>query len=277
MEPALLSPGEGLGTGMNWSPETHVVVSTLRALVRAESRSEAASLLQTAVTQLGGGIIPAREATGSDLPVDVSLGVGVPLVVRPPDDSAAALFLTSHIASIVEDAVSAARRSDRYQRETVRATIDILTKVSSRAEIGARLGSSVPGDVVCLLDLDNFKVLNDTRGHAAGDAALSQFGALLLASIRDDDFVGRSGGDEFVVVLRGAPMDVAYRRLRLLANKWRISGHLSTSVSVGIAAVDPRGGAVANRAADRAMYRAKRSGRGLVEMAQPDDYTEVES
>jgi diguanylate cyclase (GGDEF)-like protein len=255
-------------------PEADVVLTALRALLRIETRADAATALQVAVRRLGGEIVPARGADTSDLPVDVSLGIGEPLVVRVPRDASARQFLVAHISSLVEDAVWAASRSDRNQRDVARATIDALTKVGSRAEVGARLGRSTRGDVVCVLDLDHLKVVNDTRGHQAGDTILKRFGTLLLGSIRDDDFAGRSGGDEFVTVLSGIPIEVASERMRFLVRKWRVSGHHSNTVSVGVAMVDDRGGAAAAVAADRAMYRAKRSGRGAVEVAAPDDYPE---
>lgn len=254
-----------------------VLVATLRALLRARSRPEAADVLQSAIRQLGGAIVPAREAGESDLPVDVSLGVGEPLVVRPPHDESAAQFLTAHVAELLEDAAWAALRSDQHQRATMRASIDTLTRVASRAEIGPRLGLSVSGDAVCLLDLDNFKRLNDTRGHQAGDLTLQSLGALLLDHIRDVDFAGRYGGDEFAIVLRSTTAEVACGRMRVLAERWFSSGDHGTSISVGVAGIDPRGGAVAVGAADRALYRAKRSGRGRVEQAVPDDYAEVGS
>ena len=270
-------PSRAVASGPVSCDERDVVVATLRALLRATSRAEAARLLQEAVVQLGGEVVPAREAGESDLPVDVSLGVGEPLVVRLPDDPPAARFLAAHAASIVEDALCAALRSDRHEREAVRATTDTLTRVASRAEIGPRLGVAAPGDVVCLLDLDHFKRLNDTRGHPAGDATLQAFGALLLAYVRDVDFVGRYGGDEFVIVLRDTPVDIAYRRMQLLGDTWRSSGDHGTGVSIGVAPVDERGGAVAVRAADVALYRAKRSGRGGVERSRTGDDTEVGS
>lgn len=275
----LSRPVEARALETAWLPhETDVIVSSLQALLRAESRAEAAAVLQETITHLGGTVVPVTESEAamatamSDLPVDVSLGVGEPRAVRLPDDPVTALFLASHLDWIIEDAQAAAHRSDRHQRETLRATTDILTQVASRTEIDAQLGLSAPGDVVCVLDLDNFKLLNDLQGHAAGDAALRLFGSLIRGSIREGDSVGRSGGDEFVVVLRAIPVDTANARMRLLASKWRISGRHSTSVSVGIAVVDPRGGTVASEAADRAMYRAKRAGRGLVEVAVLDDY-----
>lgn len=258
-----------------WPNEIQVIVSTLRALLRAGSRAEAAELLQGAVRQLGGDLIPAGESDHGDLPVDVSLGVGDPLVVRLPNDDSEAQFLTAHLPSIIEDALCAARRSDLSRRETLRAPTDALRQVASRAEISSRIAVAAPGDALCLLDLDNYQQLNVTEGDFAGDNALREFGVLLLGSVRRDDFVGRTGGGEFVVLLRDSTTEGACRRMRFLANKWLISGHRGTSVSIGIAAVDHRGGPVASAAADRTKGRAKGSGRGLVELAGPDDYIDV--
>lgn len=272
-ESAPLRPLTGPSGGNDLPPELSVIVLALRAFLRSETRRDVATALQATIEQLGGTVIPARGAGVADLPVDVSLGVGQLMVVRPPEDESEARFLVQQLPSLVEDALTAARRSDRYERETLRATVDDLTKVATHAEVGARIGLAGPGDVVCVLDLDDFKLLNDTHGHSAGDAALRRFGSLLRETVREDDFVGRSGGDEFVVVLRSITLDVAYGRMRMLSNKWRISGgHHGGSVSVGIATVDLRGGDVAAGAADRAMYRAKRSGRGLVERTVFEDY-----
>ena len=260
----------------SWSHETHVIVSTCRALLRAESRGEAAALLQAAVGHLGGEVIAAREADDVDLPVDVSLGVGEPLAVRLPDNESSSQFLIAHLGAVVEDALWAALRSDRYQREAVLAAADTMAKVVSREEIAYRVEVSVPGDAVCVLDLDTYTLLNDTQGVLTEDAAFREFGALLLSSTRRDDVVGRSAEDGFVVLLRDTPTEGASRRMRFIANKWVLSGRHEISVSAGIATVDPWGGAVAVRAADKAMSRAKRSGRGLVELAVSDDYTEVQ-
>ena len=259
----------------SWSHETHVIVSTCRALLRAESRGEAAALLQAAIGHLGGEVIPAREAEAADLPVDVSLGVGEPLGVRLPDNESSAQFLIAHVGSVVEDALWAARRSDRHQREAALATEDTVSKVVSREEIAHLVDASVPGDAVCVLDLDTDKLLDDAQGVLAGETVLREFGALLLASTRRDDVVGRSAEDGFVVLLRDTPTEGACRRMRFIANKWVISGRHGIGVSAGIATVDPRGSAVTLRAADTAMNRAKSSGRGLVELAGSDDYTEV--
>jgi diguanylate cyclase (GGDEF)-like protein len=250
-----------------------VALAATRALLNATTRTEAAAVLHTAVHDLGGAVLPARLAGPNALPVDVSLGAGEPHVVAVDPVSPAASRLAQHLPLLVRDAGMAAERAEQVARETSRAATDPLTGVASRGEIARRLAAVAPGDVVCLLDLDGFKRLNDTRGHAAGDDALRELGALLRASVRDGDFCGRYGGDEFLVVLAATPVASASERMAALAARWAEHGR-GTSVSVGVAPVDASGGAVATAAADRAMYRAKRLGGGRAECARRADYDE---
>jgi diguanylate cyclase (GGDEF)-like protein len=247
-------------------------LAATRALLHAFSRDEVALILRTAVDDLGGAVVPARIATDGALPVDVSLGVGEPAVVEIASDDPAYDRLMRHLTALVHDAHAAATRVDLSHRQERRATVDGLTGVASRGEVGLRLGRAVPGDVVCAIDLDGFKELNDLRGHAAGDEALRDFGLLLRQSIRTDDFAGRNGGDEFTLVLRAADTTGARGRMAELIARWSALGAHGTTASVGVAEVDARGGAAAARAADAALYRAKRAGRGRVALAGPEDY-----
>jgi diguanylate cyclase (GGDEF)-like protein len=248
------------------------VLAATRAFLGARTRAECAAILHTAVNDLGGGVVPARYAMNDVIPVDVSLGEGEPCLVVADPHGPAALRLAHHLGPLVEDALLAAARCDETERNAVRAAVDPLTGVASRAEIGRRLGVAEPGDAVCLLDLDGFKRLNDTQGHAAGDRALREFGRLLRLVVRATDFCGRYGGDEFLVVLAGTPLDVAYERMTRLMTSWAGRPDHGTSVSVGVALVDGRGATLAAAAADRALYRAKRLGRDRVELATAEDY-----
>lgn len=259
-------PGRGYATRADddTSGDATVLAAT-RALLLAETRDDVVRVLRTAVHDLGGGIVPARLATGTSLPVDVSLGVGEPRVVLVEPMTEACDRLSRHLPALVEDAHVAAARCDRAQREHRRAAHDTLTGVATRSELGPRLSAAQPGDVVCVLDLDGFKRLNDTQGHAAGDAALRSFGSLLRASVRGDDFCARYGGDEFVVVTT-APLDAVRERMAALVEAWADRPDHGTTVSVGIAVVGPDGAPAAVVAADRAMYRAKRLGRARVEV-----------
>jgi len=249
-----------------------VALAAARALLRVDTRAEAAAVLHAAVRELGGRVVPAVVDDPEALAVDVSLGLGEPCVVVPAEQSAGILQrLRRQLPPVVEDAQAAAARCDRYQRQARRARTDALTGLAVRGEIDARLAGATDADVICLMDLDGFKTLNDTRGHAAGDRALRRFGKLLRSHVRDVDFVGRYGGDEFLLIFVGIPLAVAVERMGELVLTWA-TGDPGMGVSIGVSQVDERGAAIATAAADRALYRAKRAGGGVVQLAKAGDY-----
>lgn len=135
-----------------------------------------------------------------------------------------------------------------------------------------------PGPLTLLvLDADHFKRINDGHGHAAGDEALKLIAATLLAATRQYDLVGRIGGEEFAVLLRGAAPDeaslVAERIVSAvrLADFRRAGRPVPLSVSVGIATLQPGldlDGLFAR--ADAALYAAKRAGRGRSRLAETE-------
>jgi diguanylate cyclase (GGDEF)-like protein len=242
-----------------------VALAAARSLMRAESRDEAARLLRSAVAALGGQVVPAWEGRRDALPPDLSLGIGQPVVAVPLSD-AARTRLTLALPAIVEDALTAAAGCDSHAHQAWRASVDELTGVANRREILPRLRAAKSGDVICILDLDHFKQLNDAQGHIAGDEALRRLGRLLRDRTRTGDFVGRYGGDEFVLVMPATPIPVAIRRLRDLSRDF-CRGQGGLSLSGGVASVDERGGMTAVDAADQAMYRAKARGRGRIEVS----------
>jgi len=124
-----------------------------------------------------------------------------------------------------------------------------------------------------MLDLDHFKDFNDMHGHAAGDAVLKKLGMLLHQHTRREDVACRLGGEEFVLILPGAPSDVAARRSEEIRQAIRHAtveseGRRleSASISVGVACFPEHGttGETLLAAADQALYRAKREGRDRV-------------
>jgi diguanylate cyclase (GGDEF)-like protein len=129
---------------------------------------------------------------------------------------------------------------------------------------------------VVLLDLDHFKLLNDTYGHAAGDEVLMRFAELLTSTLRRSDIVSRHGGEEFVAVMPDMSADGARARIEALLAAFQVPTPLAgrkrsprTTFSAGIA-VYPGHGATLEQLllrADRALYAAKDMGRARVELA----------
>ena len=129
---------------------------------------------------------------------------------------------------------------------------------------------------VAEIDLDNFKQLNDTHGHQAGDEVLREFGALLTQRARVSDLVCRVGGEEFCILFEDATMEIAVTRLEEILEAFRehefaigpnvVSG---LTFSAGVALFPGDGGAPEEllRRADKRLYEAKRSGRGKVASA----------
>jgi diguanylate cyclase (GGDEF)-like protein len=161
---------------------------------------------------------------------------------------------------------------------------DALTGLPNRALFIDRTKQAISerrqdGPIAALfIDLDGFKPINDTYGHAVGDALLRAVSARLLESMRPGDYVSRFGGDEFLVLCKGlrhAPdaLAVADRIQKYIAEPFEVDGKfLSVGTSIGVALVDDN----ANHAealihnADLAMYRAKQCGRGRIEQFTPD-------
>lgn len=163
-----------------------------------------------------------------------------------------------------------------------RASRDRLTGVANRETLLAALMGAVEqsrqtGAMLCVafVDVDRFKAINDTYGHASGDAVLRQLAQLLSASIRATDFVGRYGGEEFMIIFPDTDADGARQvaeRLRgvVMRTSLRIAAgrEMRTTVSIGIAAgagTELRLDALVAEA-DAAMYVAKSRGRNQTQV-----------
>ena len=154
---------------------------------------------------------------------------------------------------------------------------DPLTDLPNRRYLTQMLGDDADGRsgvrALMHLDLDRFKEVNDSFGHAAGDAVLLEVAARLRTHLRDGDFCARVGGDEFVVLIRS---DVTTERLGAMGNRlvdalsrpMTISGRdqrIGASVGIVEASGDQSGDLLMHRA-DLALYDAKRGGRGRVQI-----------
>ncbi len=164
-------------------------------------------------------------------------------------------------------------------REARLARLDALTGIANRAGFDDRLEQAFAQSRrydrrfgLVLLDLDDFKVINDTRGHQAGDAVLKDVAASLIQSCRAGDLAGRYGGDEFAILLSELPdpavvVEIARRFSDALAAlNW--NGR-SVSASVGIAIYPDHAGELPEliRLADRAMYASKAAGKNHLTLA----------
>jgi diguanylate cyclase (GGDEF)-like protein/PAS domain S-box-containing protein len=162
---------------------------------------------------------------------------------------------------------------------TALASIDALTGCLTRTAFETQAATLLAAQArggqtpaLLYLDIDRFKVLNDTRGHGAGDAALGALGRLLTAPLRSGDLAVRFGGDEFGLLLANSSEDGARARaVRLLADARACRHPEALSLSIGIALARPGEplGALTARA-DAALYTAKRAGRGQAAFAGPE-------
>jgi diguanylate cyclase (GGDEF)-like protein/PAS domain S-box-containing protein len=165
------------------------------------------------------------------------------------------------------------------------ASHDALTGLVNRREFERRLEHILntcvaeESHAVVYLDLDQFKVVNDTCGHVAGDALLHQVGDVLAAQVRNRDTVARLGGDEFAVLLENCQQEqvlrIAHQMLEALQDfrfVWQDRG-FTIGASIGLVPIEPGIDTLASvfRAADNACYTAKEQGRNRIHVYKHDD------
>ena len=172
------------------------------------------------------------------------------------------------------------------------ANLDALTKLPNRNRLHDVVTGIIATPVagweqfaVMLLDLDNFKIINDTLGHEAGDLVLRMVGKRIKRVARGAQLVARLGGDEFSVLLRGAlPRSeiesIALAILQAIRRRMPYRGlRIETSASIGVACFPRHATSWGDifRAADLALYRAKQLGRNCMVVFEPAMLTETES
>ena len=166
---------------------------------------------------------------------------------------------------------------DRERRKSIslkkKAEQDALTgmynKIATQSMISEYLHNSPDSSVLMIIDIDNFKIVNDTLGHLYGDAVLSNLAREMNASFRDSDILGRIGGDEFIIFLKSVDnLDLIARnakRVLDLFTQLEVNGHLmkEISCSIGIALFPDHGRDFTTlyQNADYALYQAKHEGK----------------
>jgi diguanylate cyclase (GGDEF)-like protein/PAS domain S-box-containing protein len=188
----------------------------------------------------------------------------------------------------VSDVTEAARRQLSLERDLIhRSFHDAVTGLPNRTLLINGLEDAVADSretgapvAVLLLDLDDFKQVNDSLGHSVGDELLRAISDRLRAAVRPTDLVARVGGDEFAVLMEDYidpehPRHTAEQILAACLRPFDVDGHeVRTTVSMGIATgTTAPGTEELLRDADLAMYRAKAAGRGRVEVFAPEMHT----
>jgi diguanylate cyclase (GGDEF)-like protein len=159
-----------------------------------------------------------------------------------------------------------AREAERFRRMAFE---DPLTGLPNRRGFEDRLAELGPASEpsLLILDVDSFKLINDTLGHAAGDAALCRLAGMVRATLWPSDFAARVGGDEFAVLLPDAsPYEAVCvaDRLRAAVEHDETEPRMTVSIGISRCTGDVRRAALS---ADAALYEAKRGGRNAVLMA----------
>lgn len=172
------------------------------------------------------------------------------------------------------------------KKMSYQATHDSLTGLLNRREFENRVKQAIENartenvrHAICYVDLDNFKVVNDTSGHFAGDELLKQLTIRLRMELREADTLARLGGDEFGILLEGCSMENAHEpaeAIRKVVEDFRFvwdNRSFRIGASIGLVQITQDSGTLADllSAADSACYIAKEQGRNRVHVYQPND------
>ena len=170
-------------------------------------------------------------------------------------------------------ALSQIRTAQAHRREAL--TDPLTGLMNRRALFDAQQGGLAPASVVVLFDIDEFKSINDSHGHAMGDRVIVLFATALKDNLPASALAARIGGEEFALILRDTTLETAARHADEVRRRFvalvRAEADLTCTASAGIAGTGPHA-AHADRVlaeADRALYDAKRGGRDRVVIAQP--------
>ena len=237
--------------------------------------------------------IAAIKRTGRDIPVIIVSGsIGEDIAVDAMKSGAHDYIMKGNLARLVPAIERELREAEtRYEHRRAQETIhhlafhDALTGLANRHEFEGRVQralASAGGGVrhaLLYLDLDQFKIINDTCGHTAGDGLLRQLAVVLRGPIREVDTLARLGGDEFGILLQGCSLEHAQQaaeRVLQIINGFRYTWQqkiFSVGASMGLVMIEDPGQTLSEvlRMADMACYTAKDKGRNRVHVYRADD------
>jgi diguanylate cyclase (GGDEF)-like protein len=224
------------------------------------------------------------EAFSTCVPILADGIAGMLTAFWPPAEHARTQSMFVMLAERVGSTLEAIRLRSRLQEQSIR---DPLTGLYNRRYLDDALRrelqharrQQLPVSAV-MLDIDRFKLLNDTHGHEIGDRALRAVAKTISGNVRQGDIVCRYGGEEFVVLLVGEPQDVAAMKADGIRDAVACldigtagDGTIKLTVSAGVSetGLRPLDGLSLLRRADRALYQAKNDGRNLVRVYASDD------
>ncbi|MEO0997575.1 MAG: EAL domain-containing protein, partial [Pseudomonadota bacterium] len=253
---------------LNYPDEMTPPIASLPALIADAERDEIVSRLAELDTGSSDEIALSTAciaADGRSLDTDIT-------ITAIHNEEGSLLYSVAHVHDVTE----AKRLTDRLEKQ---ANHDDLTGLLNRRAFEAELarvyeednGDGVPSYLL-YADLDQFKVVNDTSGHNAGDELLKRIGRVLTECVRGDDIVSRTGGDEFAFILKDCP-EIATARvaeaLRSAVEDFRFNWGdecYRVGISIGAVPINPELGSVEDiqQMADAACYQAKESGRNRV-------------
>lgn len=207
-----------------------------------------------------------EDAVAAPSAVDPVAIAGIPESELTPRVREALTALMQEVAALRRELAETRQRMSEL--ETLASTDPLIGVLNRRAFVG-ELNRSLamvqrygqPSSLV-FVDVDNLKKINDSHGHAAGDAALTHAASVISANIRQTDVLGRIGGDEFAVILINTPKQIAEQKaqaLTALVRETPAPDGLSVSVTCGVVEITAEATAeAALKAADKLMYEEKR-------------------
>ena len=197
---------------------------------------------------------------GQRIPTNITF---IPIIDNKIHDFLGAVFVIHDISTEYE----LRRKNEELHEKTIRDgltklynhqySIEIIKKEINRKELS-----------LMMIDIDYFKKVNDTYGHLFGDYVLETVSNILVKNVNDSGYVGRFGGEEFIVILPQIGIDIAYNigeKIRIEIEKYKFNNDLKLTVSIGIKQCKKESSLQLVKSADDLLYKAKQNGRNRIE------------